>query len=244
MAISNGESGSSVRAKLNVSLALTDAITASASELNILDGATLSTTELNYVDGVTSAIQTQLNAKAAISGQAFTGSITATNLSGTNTGDNAVNSLYSGLAASKQDTLESGTNIKSVNGSSILGSGDLTVTDSSKLPLSGGTLSGVLETNSRISPSTNYGSDLGSSSKQFNALYVYDINLYNGKLRLSESSNVGYIDGNSGIRLRTNGGNTYFFMKSTGIINLVLPTSSAGLSSGDLWKNGTSVDII
>ena len=41
------------------------AVTATATELNILDGATLSTTELNYVDGVTSAIQTQLNAKAA-----------------------------------------------------------------------------------------------------------------------------------------------------------------------------------
>lgn len=39
-------------------------LTASATELNILDGATLSTFELNYVDGVTSAIQTQLNAKA------------------------------------------------------------------------------------------------------------------------------------------------------------------------------------
>ena len=40
------------------------AVTATATELNILDGATLTTTELNYVDGVTSAIQTQLNAKA------------------------------------------------------------------------------------------------------------------------------------------------------------------------------------
>lgn len=39
-------------------------LTSSAAELNILDGAILSTTELNYVDGVTSAIQTQLNAKA------------------------------------------------------------------------------------------------------------------------------------------------------------------------------------
>jgi hypothetical protein len=38
---------------------------ATSTELNILDGATLSTTELNYVDGVTSAIQTQLDAKAA-----------------------------------------------------------------------------------------------------------------------------------------------------------------------------------
>lgn len=39
-------------------------LTATAAELNILDGATLSTTELNYLDGVTSAIQTQLDAKA------------------------------------------------------------------------------------------------------------------------------------------------------------------------------------
>ena len=40
---------------------------ATSTELNILDGATLSTTELNYVDGVTSAIQTQLDAKATSS---------------------------------------------------------------------------------------------------------------------------------------------------------------------------------
>jgi hypothetical protein len=50
------------------------------------------------------------------------------NTSGTNTGDNATNSQYSGLAASKQDTLVSATNIKTINGSTILGSGDLTVT--------------------------------------------------------------------------------------------------------------------
>ena len=41
------------------------ALTAKASELNILDGATLSTVELNYVDGVTSSIQTQLDSKLA-----------------------------------------------------------------------------------------------------------------------------------------------------------------------------------
>ncbi len=41
---------------------------ADAAELNILDGATLTTTELNYVDGVTSAIQTQLDAKVADTG--------------------------------------------------------------------------------------------------------------------------------------------------------------------------------
>ena len=56
-------------------------VTATASEVNILDGATLTTTELNYVDGVTSAIQTQLNAKASLSGATFTGAVGGTTLS-------------------------------------------------------------------------------------------------------------------------------------------------------------------
>jgi hypothetical protein len=53
------------------------------------------------------------------------------NQSGTNTGDNATNSQYSGLATSKQDTLVSGTNIKTINGNDILGSGDLTISGGS-----------------------------------------------------------------------------------------------------------------
>lgn len=42
-------------------------VTASATEVNVLDGipATLTATEIGYLDGVTSAIQTQLNSKAA-----------------------------------------------------------------------------------------------------------------------------------------------------------------------------------
>lgn len=52
------------------------------------------------------------------------------NTSGTNTGDNATNTQYSGLAASKQDTLQSTVNIKSINGNSLLGSGDLTISAS------------------------------------------------------------------------------------------------------------------
>ena len=48
------------------------------------------------------------------------------NTSGTNTGDNATNSQYSGLAASKQDTLVSGTNIKTINSTTLLGSGNIT----------------------------------------------------------------------------------------------------------------------
>lgn len=50
-------------------------VTASAAELNILDGATLDTTELNYLDGVTSAVQTQIDAKASLSGATFTGTV-------------------------------------------------------------------------------------------------------------------------------------------------------------------------
>jgi hypothetical protein len=50
-------------------------VTADAAEINILDGATLSTTELNYVDGVTSAIQTQLDAKAPLASPTFTGTV-------------------------------------------------------------------------------------------------------------------------------------------------------------------------
>jgi hypothetical protein len=49
------------------------------------------------------------------------------NTSGTNTGDNATNSQYSGLATSKQDTLVSNTNIKTINSTSLLGSGNVAV---------------------------------------------------------------------------------------------------------------------
>lgn len=67
-------------------------LTASGAELNILDGATLTTTELNYVDGVTSAIQTQLDGKAASLGVddnyvTDAEKVKLGNLSGTNTGD-------------------------------------------------------------------------------------------------------------------------------------------------------------
>jgi hypothetical protein len=57
-------------------LNILDGVTSSAAELNILDGATLTTTELNYVDGVTSAIQTQIDAKAPLASPTFTGTPT------------------------------------------------------------------------------------------------------------------------------------------------------------------------
>ena len=71
------------------------ALTATATELNILDGATLSTTELNYVDGVTSAIQTQLNALAPKADPTFTGTVSAASL--TLSGDLTVNGTTTNL---------------------------------------------------------------------------------------------------------------------------------------------------
>lgn len=47
-----------------------------ATEFAILDGATVTTTELNYVSGVTSAIQTQIDAKAPTASPTFTGTVT------------------------------------------------------------------------------------------------------------------------------------------------------------------------
>lgn len=58
------------------------------------------------------------------------------NTSGTNTGDNATNSQYSGLATSKQDTLVSGTNIKTINSTSLLGSGNISVAPASGIDAS------------------------------------------------------------------------------------------------------------
>jgi|TARA_R110000751_G_scaffold300694_2_gene412574 hypothetical protein len=53
-----------------------DGLTATTAELNALSGMTATAVELSYSDGVTSAIQTQLNAKAPLASPTFTGSVT------------------------------------------------------------------------------------------------------------------------------------------------------------------------
>ena len=44
----------------------------------------------------------------------------------------------------KQATLVSGTNIKTINSTSLLGSGDISTADATKLPLAGGTMTGAV----------------------------------------------------------------------------------------------------
>jgi len=58
-------------------LNILDGVTSTTAELNILDGVTATTAELNHVDGVTSAIQTQIDTKAAIAGPTFTATLAA-----------------------------------------------------------------------------------------------------------------------------------------------------------------------
>jgi len=86
-----------------------DGVTSTAAELNKLDGFTgdkddliyakdlkatgVTAAEFDYLDGVTSAIQTQLDAKAALAGPALTGTTTAVNL--TLSGDLTVNGTTS-----------------------------------------------------------------------------------------------------------------------------------------------------
>jgi hypothetical protein len=67
------------------------------------------TVDQSIIDGSTNAVSGEavfeaLKVKANISGQVFTGNISATNLSGINTGDHAVNNLYSGLVSNATHT--------------------------------------------------------------------------------------------------------------------------------------------
>lgn len=110
----------------------------------------VSNTEFGYLDGVTSAIQTQLDSKqATITGGATT--ITSSNLTASRavisnaSGKVAVSSVtdtelgyVSGVTSaiqtqidSKQASLVSGTNIKTINSTSLLGSGNISVAPAS-----------------------------------------------------------------------------------------------------------------
>ena len=71
--------------------------------------------------------------------------------------------------SNKQDKLVSGTNIKTINGESILGNGDITISGGTEnaIPLTGSSsLSGTFE------PSVNNGAYLGSKTKKFNVIYT------------------------------------------------------------------------
>jgi hypothetical protein len=98
-------------------------VTATGTEINKLAGLATTAVELGYVTGVTSAIQTQLNAKAALAGPALTGVPTAPTASvGTNTTQLATTAfvLANGGAVNKQTFTSSGTWTKPSGASLVL----------------------------------------------------------------------------------------------------------------------------
>ena len=66
------------------------------------------------------------------------------NVDNTSDANKPISTATTTALAGKQDTLVSGTNIKTINGGSILGSGNISIVDSTKLPLSGGTMTGAI----------------------------------------------------------------------------------------------------
>jgi hypothetical protein len=152
------------------------------------------------------------------------------NLSGTNSGDNAVNSLYSGLAASKQDALVSGTNIKTINGSSILGSGNLTISappEPSTTTIL--TLAGNQSTGANQTPIT-----LTDMSFSYEANSVYTIDLLAFVQSSAATTGIGFIiDVSTAI---TKMGLSFFHqLATTGTLSggsLIADDALIGVSSG------------
>lgn len=102
------------------------------------------TTGTNTDGGVDqNTLSTQLDLKAPLASPALTGTPTApTATPGTNTTQLATTAFVTTGLATKQATLVSGTNIKTVNGNSLLGSGDLVI--------GGGTVTNVSGTTNQI----------------------------------------------------------------------------------------------
>ncbi len=89
----------------------------------VVSGLTTTSKEVVGAINEVNAKSVDLSGYATLSGATFTGSISATNLSGTNTGDQDLSGL--------QEKLVSGENLKTINGESLLGSENITITASS-----------------------------------------------------------------------------------------------------------------
>ena len=90
----------------------------------------------------------------------------------------ATEAYVNSATSSKQDTLVSGTNIKTINGTSLLGSGDITI--------SGGGSANLTQVSSDITPMFDSVYDLGSTTNRF-----YDTYLSN-KLNINDATLSGH----------------------------------------------------
>ena len=97
------------------------AVTSTATEINVLDGipAGLTATELGYVDGVTSAIQTQLDAKAALSNPTLAGLTLSAELAGADNTVSRVNLKDYGEVTNALGSVSGSTTIDLTAGNSV-----------------------------------------------------------------------------------------------------------------------------
>ena len=161
----------STTAELNI----LDGVTSTAAELNILDGATLTTTELNYVDGVTSAIQTQIDAKAPLESPTLTGTPTApTATAGTNTTQVAttafVSTAVSNLIDSAPGALDTLNELAAAINDDASFASTVTTSIGTKVSKSGDTMTGALTLSG--APTAN----LHAATKSYVDTSILDLN--------------------------------------------------------------------
>jgi hypothetical protein len=176
--------GQSFNGSANISIAPTNltGVTATAAEINILASTLVSAAELNYVDGVTSAIQTQLDAKAPLNSPALTGTPTApTATAATNTTQVAttafVRAEIASLVGSAGSTLDTLGEIATALGNDANLSATLTTSIGLKAPTASPTFTGTVTiptgasiTLPTVASGANYaGSSSGSTKLQASA---------------------------------------------------------------------------
>ena len=155
-------------------------ITATAAELNKLDGVTATATEINYLDGVTSAIQTQLNGKAASSHSHPASQVTGLTASRALVSDANGHPAVSAVTSTELGYLDG---VTSAIQTQLNGKASTSHTHS-YLPLSGGTLTGTVTSRS-LAAATDSTYDIGTSSVRYRNIYAD--NLY-GTLQGSVTS--------------------------------------------------------
>lgn len=155
-------------------------ITATAAELNKLDGVTATTAEINYLEGVTSAIQTQLNGKAASSHRHSASQVTGLTASRALVSDSGGHPAVSTVTSTELGYLDGVTSAIQTQ----LNNKASTNHTHSYLPLSGGTLSGTVTSRS-LAAAADSTYDIGTSSVRYRNIYAD--NLY-GTLQGSVTS--------------------------------------------------------
>ena len=85
------------------------------SNLNLLT-TDITEVEAGYLKGVTSPIQTQIDSKASLTGATFTGAVSATNLSGANTGDQDISGIATNTSAIATNTTAIATKLSTTGG--------------------------------------------------------------------------------------------------------------------------------